>query len=316
MAAIELEGLTKEFGPVTALQDVDLTVEEGEIFGFLGPNGAGKSTTIDILLDFVRPTSGTAHVCGFDAQSEQLSIRDRVGFLPDAYALYERLTGRHHLAFTIASKDADDDPITLLERVGITDAVDRKVGGYSKGMRQRLVLAMALVGEPDLLILDEPSAGLDPNGAREMRKIIQQENERGATIFFSSHKMGQVEAVCDRVGILNRGRLVAVDSIDGLRQAVDAETTLLVSVGEPDAETLAAAESIDVVSEATLLDNSTVRLTLTEKKVLAALNELETAGVTVHEFEVEQSSLEDLFAAYTVDQADTPKQTPPGGEAQ
>ncbi|MGM0604826.1 MAG: ABC transporter ATP-binding protein, partial [Halobacteriota archaeon] len=217
MVAIQLDGVSKRFGAVTALRNVDLTVESGEIFGFLGPNGAGKSTTIDILLDFVRPSAGSATVLGYDAQADSTAVRSRTGVLPDGYHVYDRLSGRDHVRFAIESKGADEDPIALLERVGIADAADRRAGGYSKGMTQRLVLAMALVGEPELLILDEPSTGLDPNGAREMREIIRAEADRGATVFFSSHILEQVEAICDRVGILNEGRLVALDSIDGLR---------------------------------------------------------------------------------------------------
>jgi len=173
MSAIELSGVTKQFGDVTALHDLDLEVQDGEIYGFLGPNGAGKSTTIDILLDFVRPTSGRASVLGMDAQDDSLAIRQRTGVLPDGFHVYDRLTARQHLEFAIESKNATDDPDELLERVGIPDAADRKAGGFSKGMAQRLALAVALVGEPDLIILDEPSTGLDPNGAREMREIIR-----------------------------------------------------------------------------------------------------------------------------------------------
>ena len=129
--AIELTGLSKQYGDVSALNTVSLTVRRGEIFGFLGPNGAGKSTTIDILLDFVRPTAGTATVLGYDAQEDSLAVRQAVGVLPDGYHLYDRLTARQHLEFAIASKDSDDDPVELLERVGIADAADRKAGGFS-----------------------------------------------------------------------------------------------------------------------------------------------------------------------------------------
>ena len=201
MPAINVQDVTKQFGGLTALQDLDLAVEDGEIYGFLGPNGAGKSTTIDVVLDYVRPTAGSARVFGHDAREETLAIRDRVGVLPDGYDVVGRMTGREHVDFVVDSKGADDDPDEILERVGIAGAADRVAADYSKGMAQRLVLGMALVGEPDLLILDEPTTGLDPNGARRMREIVREENERGATVFFSSHILEQVEAVCDRVEI-------------------------------------------------------------------------------------------------------------------
>ena len=298
MTAIELTDVSKHFGDVVAVRDLDLTVEEGEIFGFLGPNGAGKSTTIDMMLDFVRPTAGEVRVLGFDAQREGVALRQRTGVLPDAYHLYDRLTGRQHVEFAIESKGSDEDPIELLGRVGIAEAADRKAGGYSKGMRQRLVLAMALVGDPELLILDEPSTGLDPNGAREMRDLIRTEAESGTTVFFSSHILEQVEAVCDRVGILNRGELVAVDTIAGLRQAVEPETTLEVSVSGASEDSVEAVQAVEGVKSASLTDG-TMHVTLLEGSKLPALNALEDAGVTVHDFTIETSSLDDLFAAYT-----------------
>jgi len=175
------------------------------VYGFLGPNGAGKSTTIDMVLDLVRPTEGTVRVLEQDATTDGVAIRKRTGVLPDGFAVYDRLTGRQHVEFAVRSKEADDDPDALLDRVGLLDDADRKAGGYSKGMRQRLALAMALAGDPDLLILDEPSSGLDPAGAKEMREIVRAEADRGATVFFSSHILEQVEAVCDRVGILREG---------------------------------------------------------------------------------------------------------------
>ena len=302
MAAIEIEGLTKHYGDVVAVDGLDLTVEEGEIFGFLGPNGAGKSTTIDILLDFVRPTGGSATVLGHDAQRESMAVRRQIGVLPDAYHVYDRLTGRQHMEFVVDSKEVDADIEAILERVRVLEAADRKAGGYSKGMRQRLVLAMALVGDPDLLILDEPSTGLDPNGARQMREIIQAENERGTTVFFSSHIMEQVEAICDRVAIINRGRLVAVDSIDGLRDSTETTTTLTVDVSNADDGAVAAVRARDDVNSASLAGD---RISITlgpDGSKFGVLQTLDQAGVTIEDFSLDESSLEDLFAEYTTSQ--------------
>lgn len=296
--AISLSGVTKRYGNVTALQDVDLAVESGEIYGFLGPNGAGKSTTIDIILDFVRPTRGEVEVLGMDARDGSRSIRERTGVLPEGFHVYERLTGRQHLEFAIDSKGVDDDPDALLERVGIPEAADRKAGGYSKGMMQRLALAMALVGDPDLLILDEPSTGLDPNGAREMRSIIREERDRGATVFFSSHILEQVEAVCDRVGILRGGELVAEDSIDGLREAAGSGTTLRVTVDAVTDDAVASVETLDGVTDVTH-DGDTISVTSQGGAKTAVLDALESSGVTVRDFSTEETSLEELFAAYT-----------------
>jgi len=215
--AIRTEGLTKRYGSMAAVENLDLTVNRDEIYGFLGPNGAGKSTTIGILMDYIRPTNGHVRILGRNPQTDVVDVHDRLGILPDRYSLYDDLTARRHLEFVIDTKRVSDTPETLLDRVGLGDAVDQSVATFSQGMEQRLALAMALVGEPELLILDEPFTGLDPHGVRTVREIVHEESKRGAAVFFSSHVLGQVELVCDRIGILYEGRLVAEGSIEDLR---------------------------------------------------------------------------------------------------
>jgi ABC-2 type transport system ATP-binding protein len=302
MPAIELDGLTKRFDDVTALRGVDMTVEDGDVFGFLGPNGAGKTTTIDIILDFVRPTAGAATVLGMDAREDSEAIRERLGVLPEGFDLYDRLTGRQHLEFVAEAKNAQLDVTGTLDRVGLElEDAERKTAGYSRGMKQRLALGMALVGEPDLLILDEPSSGLDPNGARLMREIVREENERGATVFFSSHILGQVEAVCDEVAILQDGQIVAEDSVEGLRAATETGTTLVVDVASADLEeAVAAARGLSVVEGATVEGDDLVVACDGDAK-MDVLTAIEDAGVAVDDFETREASLEDLFAAYTGD---------------
>jgi ABC-2 type transport system ATP-binding protein len=315
MTAIELRGVTKEFGDVTAVRDLDLTVQEGEVYGFLGPNGAGKSTTIDMLLDLVRPTAGTVSVLGRDATGDGVAIRRRTGVLPDGFSVYDRLSGRKHVEFAIRSKEADDEPDALLERVGLLGDADRKAGDYSKGMRQRLALAMALVDDPDLLILDEPSSGLDPAGAKEMREIVRAESDRGATVFFSSHVLEQVDAVCDRVGILRAGELVAEDSVEGLREAVGGEETLEISVGGADGADDDAVEAVRAVEGVSRVDRDGDALVVScadgaKTRVIAAL---EDGGVVVDDFHTREASLEDLFLAYTEGDAATSGSRTPDG---
>jgi ABC-2 type transport system ATP-binding protein len=297
--AIRTDGLTKRYGEaVLAVDDLDLVVYEGEVFGFLGPNGAGKSTTIDVLMDYVRPTAGSAAVLGLDSQTDTRAIHRRVGILPDGYGLYDRLTGREHLEYAVALKRADDDPDDLLARVGLDDdAAARPVGGYSKGMTQRLALAVALVGDPDLLVLDEPSSGLDPNGVRLVREIARDHAARGRTVFFSSHILSQVEAVCDRVAILDRGRLVAVDTIEGLRDAVGAGATLTLTVDRvPEGLSL---DDVPGVTSVTT-DERRVQVTVVDPEAkIAAIDRVREAGAAVVDISIRESSLEDLFAAYT-----------------
>jgi len=303
MSAIRTRGLTKRYdggwfgADVTAVEDVDLVVEEGEVYGFLGPNGAGKSTTIDMLLDYARPTAGTAEILGHDAQAESETVSERVGVLPEGYGLYDRLSGRRNLEFAVEWQGADDDPDALLSRVGLApDDAARPVGDYSKGMTQRLALAMALVGDPDLLVLDEPSSGLDPNGIRRLRDIVRAEADRGTTVFFSSHVLGQVEAVCDRVGILDDGELVAVDTVDGLREAVGASSTLELTMGEPTPADVVTDEGVSAVEAR----GTRLRVTCEDSRAKARVvaDALER-GHDVVDVGSESASLEDLFAAYT-----------------
>ena len=298
MSAISLRDVTKRYGTVTALRGVDLTVESGEVFGFLGPNGAGKSTTISMLLDHVRPTDGTVEVLGMDAQDETVSVRERTGVLPEKFGPLGEMTGREHVEFALDAKGTDGDPEALLDRVGLTGAADRQATGYSKGMAQRLMLAVALAGDPDLLVLDEPTTGLDPNGAREMREIVREEKDRGTTVFFSSHILEQVEAVCDRVGILNQGKLAAVDTIDGLREAAGTTGEMTVELASDPNAVAAEIRSLDgVVSVQQKGSSLTVGCENAAKgEVVRACH---AADLAVENIETNRASLEDLFAAYT-----------------
>ncbi|MGA9402036.1 ABC transporter ATP-binding protein [Haladaptatus sp.] len=300
MTAIELVDVSKRFGNVVALRNLDLSIQEGEVFGFLGPNGAGKSTTIDIVLDYVRPTSGTVSVFGHDAQRETRAVHERIGVLPDAYHSYGHLTARQHLDFVIETRGANDDPDRILERVGIPEAADRRAEGFSKGMTQRLILGMALVGDPDLLILDEPTTGLDPNGALAMREIIQEESDRGTTVFFSSHILEQVEAVCDRVAILNDGELVTVNSIDGLRETVGSGASLTVEVDRIPSGTLDRVRGVEGVGNV-VADGTTLVVACTNQSKKRVLDVVESTGAVIEDFETEEASLEELFATYTAE---------------
>jgi ABC-2 type transport system ATP-binding protein len=299
MDAIETNDLQKKYGDFVAVDDLTLQVEEGEIFGVLGPNGAGKSTTINMLLDYTRPTGGSVTMLGFDAQTEAQEIHNRVGILPEGFGLYDRLTGRKHLEFTIRAKRADDDPGTILTRVGLDpEDADRKTRGYSKGMKQRLAMGMALVGDPDLLIMDEPSSGLDPTGIREMQKLVQNEAKRGTTVFFSSHILYHVETVCDRVGILNDGKLVTIDTIEGLRREIGGESTMTLTLDSmpSDAPIVSDVDGVtEVTQRGTILD-----IVCTDPVAKAAVIErIQCAETTVLDVRIEERSLESLFAELT-----------------
>lgn len=295
--AIELEGVTKRYGEITAVDDISLAVERREGFGFIGPNGAGKSTTINILMSLVSPTSGRAEVLGYDVSVSPNEISKRTGVLPEGIRLSPKFTAREHLRDTILNKGASDDPVALLERVGIADAIDRRVSEFSTGMRQRLGLALALVGEPELLILDEPSAGLDPNGIRRMQSIISAEIESGTTVFFSSHILPQVEAVCDRAAIINGGEIVAVGDIDQLQEQVGRDVRIQFELREPPnsvPEFSSIGPAVDVE-----LNGRTLSVSVTDPAAKSAVVRAVDERYDVADFHLSEVSLDSVFGEAT-----------------
>jgi beta-exotoxin I transport system ATP-binding protein len=216
--AIATAGLTKDYGSGHGLFDLDLEVGRGEIFGFLGPNGAGKSTTMRLLLNLIAPSSGSARILGLDAAKDSLAIRRRVGFLPGDLALYPRLTGRAMLDYLARLRGGVDPRLrdSLVERFDAD--VDRPLRQLSTGNRQKLGLIQAFMHEPELLILDEPIAGLDPLVQQSFHSLLQEVSAEGRTVFLSSHTLSEVERVTRRLAILRMGRLVVVDSLQNLRE--------------------------------------------------------------------------------------------------
>lgn len=300
MEAINTSGLTKRFGDVLAVTDLDLRVSPGEVYGFVGPNGAGKSTTIALLLDLLRPTRGSVRVLGLDATAAQLRIRRRVGILPERCGLYARLTGREHLSFAIGAHDAPQTPDDLLDRVGLAGDGDRPTRTYSTGMAQRLRLALALVGEPDLLILDEPSSGLDPVGIARLRDIVSAERDRGAAVFFSSHRFPQVRAVCDRVGILVDGRLRASEPLETIERG--GCRLRLVVEGDPRELRSTLAAHPEVIA-AVVAGTDAVTVFLADAGARAGVLHVAGSSATVVDVTVEEGSLEGLFAELTGESA-------------
>ena len=229
--AIATSGLSKDYGSGRGVFGLDLEVGQGEIFGFLGPNGAGKSTTMRLLLDLIRPTSGSARVLGLDSRHGSLEIRRRVGFLPGDFALYPKLTGRAVLDYLARLRGGVD----LRVRQALVDRfdadLDRPVRQLSTGNRQKLGLVQAFMHEPELLILDEPIAGLDPLVQRRFHELLGEVSAEGRTVFLSSHTLSEVERVTHRLAILRKGRLVVVDSLENLRKV--AIQRLEIEFGEP-----------------------------------------------------------------------------------
>jgi len=230
---IHFENLTRYYGSLAAVQDLNLTVQKGELFGFLGPNGAGKTTTIRMIIGLLRPTQGTVNVAGHDVKQDPLAVKRVVGYLAQTPLLYERLTGREFLRFMGGLHGLDDEKIAarteyLLALMDLSDKADQLIESYSGGMRHKIGLCAALLHEPPVLVLDEPLTGLDPYSARQIKDLLQELCQQGSTVFLSTHVLEVAERVCDRVGILDKGQLIAVGTMETLRAKAQssAETTL------------------------------------------------------------------------------------------
>ena len=266
--AISIQNLTKEYPipfkreKVTAVQDLSLTVESGQVYGLLGPNGSGKSTTMKIVLGLVPPTAGKTEIFGRD--SADVESREDVGFLPENPYFYKYLTGEETLHFYgklcgLKGAKLRDRTRELLNLVGLEDAANRRLGGYSKGMLQRIGLAQAMVQEPRLLVLDEPTAGVDPAGSREIRDLILDFKKRGITVLLCSHLLGQVQEICDRIGILHRGLLVREGRLDDLI-SIENQTEFILENATP--ELLAEIQSVIAKTPARVLDQRKPHTTL------------------------------------------------------
>lgn len=218
---IETFGLTKKYDEKAVVNNLSMKVEAGEIFGFLGPNGAGKTTTMKMLLGLVHPSSGSGKVAGFDIIKQVLDVRRNCGVLPDPAGFYDNLTARQNLKFYGSLYNLDGEDLrkrveATLDLVGLKDAKDKKIGKFSKGMRQRFGVAQAIVHDPPVLMFDEPTAGIDPQGAEDFRTLMREMKARGKTVFMTSHVMPEVEAICDRIGIIVGGEMKICGNVDQL----------------------------------------------------------------------------------------------------
>jgi ABC-2 type transport system ATP-binding protein len=216
---IKLTNLTKLYGKLIAVNSINLEVTRGEIFGFLGPNGAGKTTTIKMMAGLLQPTSGSAFIGGYDVQEEPLKAKFITGFIPDRPFLYEKLTAREFMHFIAKLYDMDDEKnriSALLDLFGLNEWADELVENFSHGMKQRLVMASALLHRPQVLVVDEPMVGLDPRGARLVKDIFKDLASKGVTVFMSTHTLEIVENMCTRVAIINKGEIIAEGSVEDL----------------------------------------------------------------------------------------------------
>jgi ABC-2 type transport system ATP-binding protein len=309
--AIAARGLTKRYGEVAAVDGLDLAVERGELFGFLGPNGAGKTTTIRMALGLILPTEGEVDLLGERVRTDHAPL-ERVGALVEEPAFWKYLSGRRNLEY-FARAGAGRDGVRrrldrieeVLETVGLGAAADKRVKAYSQGMRQRLGLGLALLGDPELLVLDEPTNGLDPTGMREMRLLLRRLADTGITIFVSSHLLAEVEAMCDRVGVMAQGRLVGDGAPSALRGPADRVRVEVDDAAR--ARGVAGAMTGVTVSDGPSEGPGTLYVMFADGAAAAELNAaLVGAGVAVSALAPHRDSLEDVFLEL-VEGSDVPR---------
>jgi len=284
---IEVKNLSKKYKDVLAVDNISFTVKRGEVFGFLGPNGAGKTTTIRTLLGFLKPTNGQAFVLGKSITDDIVSIRKNVGYIPGELALYEHLTGDQFLEYFRSIRNTD--PTLLSDLLDIFDLpLNRKIKGYSKGMKQKMGIIQAFMDDPEIVIMDEPTSGLDPLLQQKFYDFLRRERAKGRTIFFSSHILSEVDRVCDRVGIIRNGRLVALEDIDTLKQKTGKKIRLRIKEDPKDL----------LMDDRAKMNNGWIEITI-HNTIDQWIKRL--ASYTVLDLEIKEFNLEDYFMRYYID---------------
>lgn len=297
MYAIEIENLVKRYGTFTAVDGLTLKVEKGIVFGFLGPNGAGKTTTILSMLGLIMPDDGIVKILGHDVFREPVKVKEKIGFLPENTTLYEELTAWRNLDFfanfyNFSKMEKERRIEELLKLVGLWDVRYRKVKTFSKGMKQRLLLAQALINDPEVLILDEPTSGLDPEGTFLVKSIVREERKKGKTVFFSSHILSEVEELSEKVGIIIKGKLRALGTLEEIKkQFMELEGY------EITLETKQPLPKIDLPGITRVEYSSNNKAIIFAKEdIREELSEyLSKMGVTIVSLDIEEPSLEDVF---------------------
>ncbi len=294
--AIRAEGLTKHYGKVRALENLDLDIAAGEIFGFLGPNGAGKTTTIRTMMDEIRPTSGKASILGMDTHAGSLEIRKHIGYLPGDLAIYPNLTGHDTITY-FANLRGGVDRGYVAELAERLDAdLSKKVGDLSSGNRQKVGLIQAFMNKPKVLIMDEPSSGLDPLVQRELQKMMREVAAQGNTVFLSSHTLSEVQRVADRVGIIRHGHLVALETVHALRAKAMRQVEL-----ELDAPAdIALFEAVEGVSDVRAQNNHVLMTFGGDMGVLLKAIE---GRYNIVDISTQSADLEEIFLTYYQDEA-------------
>lgn len=300
--------LGREISTFTALDGLNLSVEKGQIYGFLGPNGAGKTTTIKCIIGILEADSGDIIIDGKNIKGNGLYFKNKIGFLPEQVGLYGRLTAKESLQFYGGFYDISEDKITerggiLLSKLGLEKDSDRKVNQYSLGMRKRLALCIALLNEPEILVLDEPTSGLDPRGVKALRIVLKELNRKGLTIILSSHVLTEVQEICTHVGIINKGKLIREESIDGIRKEIEKKSIKLLlklkEFSKENAKELSKNKKIKSIEQKNNGKHEEVTLELKEENIPWVTDFLVSKGMQIFSIEPQKNSLEDIFLKET-----------------
>jgi ABC-2 type transport system ATP-binding protein len=300
---LEIRGLTKRYGSFVAVDNLNLSVNKGEVFGLLGPNGAGKTTTILMLLGLTEPSRGQVRVLGFDPVRQPLSVKARVGYMPDQVGFYDELTARENLIYIAKLNGIPRSEIQrrvgeAIERVHLTQVIDQRTGTFSRGMRQRLGLADVLIKNPQLIIMDEPTQGLDPELAHEFLGLIQGLKEEGTTILLSSHLLHQVQAVCDRVGLFSNGRMVLQGTVPDLAYKVlEGAYRIQVEANGPAEKLREALQGIQDVNRVSM-NNGWIEIEAQKDIRPDVADAVIKAGGRLQSLKAESQSLDDIYTRY------------------
>jgi ABC-2 type transport system ATP-binding protein len=297
--AIEVNNLTKIYDKISVVKNVSFTVNKGETFGFLGPNGAGKTTTIKSMLGLIKINEGEIKINTFEAIKNRKKANEFIGYLPELVSFYDNLTALQNLYFYADFKNVPRAKcIKVLIEMGLKENAHKKVGKFSHGMIQRLGMARALLGSPQILILDEPSSGLDPRGVKLIRDKIKELKKQGVTIFISSHILGEVQAVCDRVGIIDRGNIVAQDNVEQLSLKLNLKPKLTLVIKNLSDKIVKVVKKVKGVEKAEIVDGSLE--ILCDRKIRAkVIVAVEKAGGNIINLLSEEPTLEEVFMKFT-----------------
>ncbi|MBD3368306.1 MAG: ATP-binding cassette domain-containing protein [Candidatus Eisenbacteria bacterium] len=302
---VQVDGLVKDYGRIRAVDNVSFAVGRGEIFGLLGPNGAGKTTIISILSCLVPPTTGTAHVAGHDVTRDSIEVRSRIGVVPQEIALYQTLSARENLLFWGRMYGLSGDALSrrageLIDVVGLSERADTRIDTFSGGMKRRINIAVGLLHDPEVLFLDEPTVGIDPQTRRSLLDLARDLNDQGLTILYTTHYLEEAEFLCDRVGIVDGGKLIAIGTQRELVAQIGATDTITVEADGIDAARLAALDELPGVLETSVDDRVAKINAESGSRLLPTLVErLTESGVAIRSVEVDAPNLESVFLHLT-----------------